>query len=338
MEKKNLEINWGSLWRIFGMLLLVSVFYFSKDIIIILILSVVISSALDPVVSFFESKKFPRILSTLLIFILLIGSLSFLFYIIAPVVLFELGNLMDYLKESQPSFFGLGEASEILNVFTKNIGRWSNLLFSGSTSLSEVASRFLGNLALALSGFILSFYLTVDRDGVEKFLRAILPPAYEEKVLDVYFRTRYKIGKWLQGQIFLSVSVGAAVSLGLWILGVEHYLLLGILAAILEIVPFVGPILSGAVAVLIALSQSFTLAIYALVLFIIIQQLEAHLLTPVFMRLAIDLHPVVSIVALLLGWQLSGVIGMILAIPAAVLVQEIINNWSVSKIKRKALF
>lgn len=338
MEKKYWEISWGSLWRIAAMLILISFFYFAKNIIIALLVSIVISSALDPIVSFLERKKLPRVLGTLLIFLLLLGSLALLLYIIVPVVLAELNYLIDNLTSIQSSLFGLKEASAIISTVNNAINKIANMLFSGSVSFSDVVSSFFGSLALAFSVFALAFYLTVDRDGVEKFLRAILPPGFEDKVLTVYFRTRYKIGKWLQGQIFLSLSVGVGVSLGLWILGVKYSLVLGIFAGLLEMVPFVGPILSGAVAIVIAFPQSLTLALYVLILFIIIQQIESQVLLPIFMKLTTNLHPVVILVALLVGGEFLGIVGLILAVPVAVGVQEVINNWTEIKArKEKAL-
>lgn len=336
MEKRHLEISWSSLWKIVLMLALVTFFYFTRNIIVSVILSIVISSAFDPVVSFLERKKIPRILGTLLVFLFLFGSISFLLYIIVPLVLSELNVLIDHLTEIQSSIFGLSEVSQVIKNINSDISQLANILFSGNTSVSDVISSFFGGIALAFSVFVLSFYLTVDRDGVEKFLMAILPPEYEDKVLDIYFRTRAKIGKWLLGQVFLSMSVGLSVSVGLWFLGIKYSLVLGIFAGLVEIAPFVGPIFSGAMAVIIAFSQSFNLALYTLILFVVIQQIENQLLVPIFMKLTTSLHPAVILIALLIGGQLFGVVGLILAVPTAVLAQEVINNWSASKIKRKA--
>lgn len=341
MEKSNvtsLEISWGSLWRVVVLLCLVSFLFFVRDILVGVILAIVISSALDPIVSFFERKRVPRILGTLGIFIVVITSLALLLYTVVPIALTELNILITHITSTDAPLFGLKEASEIVKAFNESIGRLANLLISGSTSLLETVSQFLGGLMLMGSIFVLSFYLTVDRDGVENFLRAILPPGYETMVLSVYERTRHKIGRWLQGQIFLSLSIGVSVFLGLWILGVRYSLILGILAGLLEIIPFVGPILSGAMAFLIALSQSVVLGIWVLVLFLVIQQVEGNLLIPVFMKLTTDLHPAMILISLLIGSELLGFIGIILAVPAAVLAQELINHWSTFKLKKKGMF
>ncbi|HEY4499919.1 MAG TPA: AI-2E family transporter [Candidatus Paceibacterota bacterium] len=341
MEKSSvntLEITWGSLWRVVVLLCVVSFLFFVRDILVGVILAIVISSALDPIVSFFERKRIPRILGTLGIFIVVITSLALLLYTVVPIALTELNILITHITSADTPLFGLKEASEIIKAFNESIGRLANLLISGSTSLLETVSKFLGGLMLMGSIFVLSFYLTVDRDGVENFLRAILPPGYEDIVLNVYERTRRKIGRWLQGQIFLSLSIGVSVFLGLWILGIRYSLILGILAGLLEIIPFVGPILSGATAFLIAISQSVTSGIWVLILFLVIQQVEGTLLVPVFMKLTTDLHPAMILISLLIGSKLLGFIGIILAVPAAVLAQEVINHWSTFKLKKKGMF
>ncbi len=318
------------------MVLLAALVYAASDVLIGAVLALVISSALDPIVSYLEERKVPRVLGTLAIFIIVILGFALVLYTVIPLALSELNTLLSGISTINKPFLGLDALSEIIRALNENIGRLANLLISGSASFLDIASRFMGGIILAASVFVLSFYLTIDRDGIEKFLKAILPPASENQILDIYFRVRQKIGRWLQGQLFLSLSVGISVSLALWILGIKYCLILGILAGMLELVPYVGPILSGATAFLIALSQSFSLGIYVLVLFILIQQLEAHLLVPTFMHLTVGLNPPVVLISLLIGGRLFGFVGVILAVPAAVLVQEVINYWSDSKAKRKA--
>lgn len=337
VEKGNsFDISWGSLWKVAIMALLGALVYFASEVILAVILAIVVSAALDPIVSFLETKRIPRVLGTLAIFIAVVVGLALVLYTVVPIALSELNILLNQLTEFDAPFLGFQEFSGLVKTLNEGIGRLANLLISGSASLFEAVSRFLGSVALAIAIFVLSFYLTVDRDGIEKFLQAILPPAYEDRVLDIYFRTRKKIGRWLQGQIFLSLTVGVSVFVALWLMGVKYSLILGILTGLMEIVPFVGPVFSGAIAFLIALSQSFTSAIYVLILFVLIQQLENHLLVPTFMRLAIGLNPAMILISLLIGGRIFGFVGLILAVPASVLVQEIINYWSDTKSKRKA--
>lgn len=337
MSDKGLEISWGALWKVLFMIALAAILFIARDILIALFLAIVVSSALDPIVTWLEKRKIPRLLSTLALYILLIFLLALLAYAVIPVALAEFSNLLGNLSKYSGTIFEFVDTSGLIESINQSLGKFTNLLLSGSTSLLEISTKFLGGLATVLSVFVLSFYLTVGKDGVEKFLVTVLPTIYEPKVLDLYGRIKKKMGQWLAGQVLLSVAVGALVFLGLWILGVKYSLLLGIVAGIFELVPYVGPIFSGSVAVLVGLTQSVTLAFYVLILFVIIQQLENNLLVPAVTHLTTALEPVVVLVSLLIGAQVFGFVGLILAVPAAVLLQELVGEWSVSKARRRGL-
>jgi predicted PurR-regulated permease PerM len=109
-------------------------------------------------------------------------------------------------------------------------------------------------------------------------------------------------------------------------LGVKYALVIGLLAAVFEIMPVVGPIFSGAVGTLIALSDSLTLGLYTALLFLIVQQLENNLLVPVLMKKVVDIHPVVALFSIMAGFQLLGIVGMIVAVPVAVVIQDMIET------------
>lgn len=319
------------------MLVLATILFIAKDILVALFLAIVISSALDPIVTWLEKRRVPRLLGTLAIYIIFIFLIALLAYAVVPIALSELNILLSSLGKYSGTLFEFIDTSGLIESINQSLAKMTNLLLSGSTSLLEVGTKFLGGLTATLSVFVLSFYLTVGKDGVEKFLVAILPSAYEPKIVDMYGRIKKKMGNWLAGQVILSFSIGFITFIGLWLLGVKYSLMLGILAGIFELVPYVGPIFSGSIAVLIGLTDSVSLAFYALILFIIIQQLENHVLVPAVNKLTTDLDPVVILISLLIGAQVFGFIGLILAVPAAVLLQELISDWSATKARRRSL-
>lgn len=316
------------------MLALVAVFYLAFDIVIAVLLAIVISSALDSSVTWLEQRRIPRVIGTLMIFITVIFGLAMLLYTVVPIALSELHILLKNVGEMDNSILGFAQAEKLISTVNESLGQLTNLLVSGSASFIETVSNFIGGIAIALSVFVLAFYLTVDRDGVEKFLREVMPSGYEDHILNIYFRTRKKLGRWLYGQLFLSLSVGVAVFLGLWFIGVKYSLLLGILAGVMEIVPFVGPILSGALAFVIAVSDSWSSGVYTFLLFLLVQQAEGTFLVPIFMRLTVRLHPAVVLISLLIGAKLFGIVGLIIAVPIAVMFQEIMDHWATEKLKK----
>ena len=240
-------------------------------------------------------------------------------------------NLFEKFEELEIPAVGAFITPKLTEGIKTNLGNLTDMLFSGGASFVEVIAGIFGGIAFVGAVFVLSFYLAASREGVERFLRAVLPVDSEELAVKVYLSAKQKLGLWLKGQLILSFTVGILAFLGLWILGVKYSLTLGILAAIFEMVPFVGPIFTGATAFLLGVSESLALGIMVIVLFVIIQQIENHLLIPIVMRKTVGLHPVVAVIALLAGAQIAGFVGIILAVPTAVVIQEIIESRAARK-------
>ena len=321
------------------MLLFVLALFWARQALIILFLAIIVSSALDGLVSYLQEKKIPRVLGTLLIFLVALTILALLLYTLIPIAIFELQSLLENLKKIEIPIFGSLDISQFVGIdkYLGNLENLANILFSGGASFLNIVAAVFGNLALILATLILSFYLTVNQAGVEKFLRTVLPITHEDYIVGIYLRVRKKMGRWLQGQILLMLVIGAATSLGLWILGVKYSLVLGILAGVLEIVPIVGPIFAGTIAFLVAISESWILGLYIIILFLVIQQAESHLLVPFVMKKTVGISPVVVVIALLAGSQIAGLIGIILAVPTAVVLQEVIEDWGRKKLKTQRL-
>jgi len=331
MDKKVFDISWVSLWRVLFVVAFAVALYLIKDVLLVLFMALVISSALDAPISYLESKKIPRILATIFVFLAALSVLTLLLYTIVPVAIFEMKNLFEKLEELEIPAIGAFITPKLTEELKVNLGNLTNLLFSGGVSFIEVIAGVFGGIAFVGAVFILSFYLAASREGVERFLRAVLPADAEDIAVKVYLSAKQKLGLWLKGQLILSFTIGILAFLGLWILGVKYSLILGILAAVLEMVPFVGPIFTGATAFLLGVSESLTLGIMVIVLFVIIQQIENHLLIPLVMRKTVGLHPVVAVIALLAGAQIAGFVGIILAVPTAVVIQEIIESRAARK-------
>ena len=334
------DITWQSLWRIGIAVALAAVVYAGLDVILGFFLAIVIAAALDAPITWLQKKRIPRVVGALGIFAVGIVLMAALIYAVVPIAISEFTNLFSNatsIRGQVDGSLGFIKFSQVADVITERFNALANSLITGNVSLLSIASFLFGGIFLAVAVFVLSFYLTVGQDGVEKFILATVPPAYEDYALDLYFRVRHKIGKWLKAQVILSVIVSISVFIGLWLLDVDYALLLALLAGMFEIIPFVGPVFSGGVAILISLSNSFTVALYTLALFVIIQQVESHVLVPSVMRFTANLNPALVIIALMLGGGVFGFAGLILAVPAAVLLQEVAADWTSSKHKRRGL-
>lgn len=329
------DLSLATLWRVSLFVLLALALYAAREILVILFVAIILSAGLDAPVSFFERYRVPRMLSTIIIFLFAASILGVIFYSLIPVAVAEMRAFLDYLAEPRVPILGAVDASALARAFHQSIQNFSGTLLSGGASLLSFLSGVFGNVVLVLATIVLTFYLTIDKGGIEKFLRAILPLAHEERAIALYYRVRRRFGLWLQGQLILMVTVGVLVFFGLWSLGVPYALVIALLTGLLEIVPVVGPIFAGAVAFLIALSQSSTLALYVILLFVVIQQLENHLLVPLIMQRTVGVNTVVVVIALLLGSQIAGFIGVLLAVPVVVIIQEVLEDWGAEKARQK---
>jgi predicted PurR-regulated permease PerM len=332
-----IDITWASILRVVTIALALLVLYVAREAVSVLLLAVVISLGVSPFVSFFERLRLGRLFGTFVVFLIGVLIIATVVYFVVPVVVVELGSFVAHMSEIVRSFFGTFAP----NLAFSDVSAWlsdaAGLLGASNLSLTGTVGAILNRAILAIATIIISFYLAIEKDGVERLMRSVLPAPYEQKVLDVFAHFRSKIRHWFTAQLGLSLLMGLIVGFGSWALGLKYPLVLGLIAAVLELVPVVGSIITGVVAFLIAVTDSFSLGIYTVVLFIVIQQLENHLLVPVVMGRTVEVHPLMVIVALLVGGKVAGILGVFLAVPIAVLVQEMLNHFAEQKRQRPAL-
>lgn len=335
MEKKSLEISWGTLWRVLLFVLFATALVSSIQIVLALFLAVIISSGLEFLIDFLERRGIPRTLGVILVFLAAALVVVIIMYLVLPFVVADINVLFAGSRSDDAGGSVLGQLLSLKT--TQSIGvlinKVSSQFFADTVSPVEAVSQVLGGLALAIAALVSAFYLSLSHDGAERFIRAVFPSDQEERVLRIYERSKHKIGSWFRTQIVLSFLMGILVWISLGALGVKHAFLLGLITGVFELMPFVGPILSGAVATLFAASVSTPLAIYTVILFTILHQFESHFLVPVLTRKSVGLHPVLVIAALLIGIHLGGALGGIVAVPAAAVLQEIVDDRASRKIQ-----
>lgn len=326
MKRIQIEISWNFFWQVLIFLGIVLVFYLARQALGVLFTAIVISLALDPAVSFFGRMGVNRILGTLFVFIIGLIVVAAAIYFLVPIFVTEVGAFLTQFNEIFSNIFGFGVPEKAIESISENLSNVLSFITSTNISITGAISTVISNIIMVLATVIITFYLSIEKHGTERLLRVLLPNAYESSVLKVFNQFKNKIRLWLLAQLGLSLLVGAVVTLGLWLLGVEYAITLGVVAAIMELVPVIGPILSGIAAFLIAISESLTLGIYVIIFFFIVQQLENNVLIPLLMRKTMRIHPVMVIVSLIAGAQIAGFVGIILAVPIALLVQEILNS------------
>ncbi|OGL88417.1 hypothetical protein A3I42_00040 [Candidatus Uhrbacteria bacterium RIFCSPLOWO2_02_FULL_49_11] len=173
---------------------------------------------------------------------------------------------------------------------------------------------------------VLTFYMVVDEDGIMRFLQVITPENIHKDVTALTVKIQNKIGLWLRGQLILMLVIGVLTFIGLTIIGVPYALVLALVAGITEIIPYAGPVIGSIPAIFIAFTISPTMGLWTVLLYVLIQQAENHLLVPKIMQKTTGLNPIIVILAVLIGARLSGVIGALLAVPIASAIEVLIHE------------
>src|SRR3989344_5615127 len=336
-EPAVLDIKTGTIIKGFVILLSVVFLYLLRDVLVILFLAIVIASAVQPFVNWLEAKRIPRLLSVIFFYLVFAVLMVTFFSLVIPMAAYEVNQLAQTL----PKFFsGLSsalagaQASNYFDVVTSlqnALDSSSQYLQISSASVLNFIVGIFGGLISFIAILVISFYLSVMRQGIPDFLRSVLPDTYEKYVIGLWRRAESKVGRWFQGQLLLPLVVGLMVFVGLSLFHIKYALLLGIVAMIFELLSLVGPVMSAIPAILLAFSQSPSLGIWVTIFYIVLQQTESHVLAPLILGRTLGLHPVTVVIALLIGATLAGILGILLAVPAAVVIVEVLDDMAAQR-------
>lgn len=321
-EIKNISISTGSIMKVIIILLVLGFVYLIKDVLVLLFVAIILSAAFDPMVDWLQTRKIPRALSILGVYIIFISLVGGVIYGLAGPVKQQ---ILDIARDGNTSQFyykideGLRNLSSIgtsdhqptssgLSVLINNLSKASSGIFN------FVISLFGGVISFFIV-LVMTFYLVVEEDGMKRFIRSLTPDQHQPYVTQLIKKIQQKLAWWLRGQLILSIIVFVLVYLGLTILGVKYALILALVAGVFEIIPYLGPTLSAIPAVFFAFVQKPSLAIFVAVLYILIQQAENHLIVPKVMGKVVGLNPLVVILSILIGARLAGALGALLAVP-----------------------
>lgn len=193
------------------------------------------------------------------------------------------------------------------------------------TQLSSFASGLVYVIGDGVVVMFAALYLAASPGVYQRGVVLLVPPRGQERATEVMEVAGDSLWKWLIGQLVAMALVGTMIGVGLWLLGIPSALALGMVAGLLEFIPLLGPFLAAVPALLIAFAQSPQDALWVAGLYLIIQQIEGNLVTPILQKQVVDLPPVVTIGAIAAGGVLFGIMGMFLATPIAVVVLVLVN-------------
>jgi predicted PurR-regulated permease PerM len=288
-------------------------------IVVVVLLAMVLAYALEPALSWAQ-RFLPRALAALLIYAFALAILAAGILLLGPPVVQQaeafgtrIPGYLDQLSRYSPvSGFDLS-------------GSLRALTASALDSAITVATSIAGGVVDGALVLILGFWFMVDGRRMGEVATRVFPFSQRDKVRFVQDTVSQVLGAYIRGQLTMAAIIGVSAGAGSFLLGVHYPLLIGLLAFLFELIPMVGPILASLPAVLISVFQPFPLVLYVIAFFIVMQVIENNVLAPHITGGAVGLHPVVALLAIVVGADLGGVVGALFAVPVAGITSVLID-------------
>jgi predicted PurR-regulated permease PerM len=326
-------------WTI-GMVVLTGILLWAawevRHVLLILYVSALLAIGFSPAVRMIERQKLVPIGTRRLPRWLAILSLYLLF--IAIVVLIAITVLPPLIKQARDLAAALpGMIDRFQDVLLER--RWIDHKITlreavkqapDATNYVDTVFSAVGSVLGGLFGFftilILTFYILIDSDKLLRGFLQVFPPERRTRVASVCREITLKVSAWLMGQLVLASVIGSTAAIGLWLLGIPFFWVLALIAGVGEMIPMVGPLLAALPAIAVAFTVSPISALWVAIYYITQQQLENHILVPKIMERQVGVSAVGIITALLIGGSLLGIMGAILAVPTAAILQVVLQE------------
>ena len=327
-ERQLLDISWEAIFKIFLVGFLFYSLYLVRDIVIWFIFALIISVLLNPAINLLKRFHVPRFLSVVFVYLAIFGVLGSVIYLTAPMFIFEIRQFTQHL----PNYFGkISPLFEEMGI--EALGNLENFTSALIGNLEKVSAGVFNAIAIFFGGvystiFILAtaFFLSLEEKWAERVLTLFSPKRYEDYVLALFKRCQTKISRWFGTRILACLFIGVASFVIFLLFDIKYTFILALLAGILNFIPYLGPLITAVLLFgFIALIDSWLKAIFVLIAFYIIQQIEGNLLTPILTKKFIGLPPVLVLLALIIGGKLFGLLGAIFAIPVAGILYEFLR-------------
>lgn len=311
------------------------------NVLVVLFSAILVATAVDPVVQFFERRRLPRALGVLLVFLLFALLLAGVVALLVPLIGSELVILRQELPRYADDLEQLlarvapNEAKDTSITFDRLVQILSGHIDTVVLELTRVTLTFAHAALLLFITFVLGYFMAVNPRLGRIALERLVPEERRPTAFQIAAAVRVRIGGWVRGQLAVSATFGLAMGLGLWALGVPYAASLGTTAAVLELVPYLGGAVTLLLAVPLALTVGVPQAIGVVVLYAVLTLLESHVLNPIFVGRAVGMPPVVVLTALVAGIELAGILGALLAIPVTVIVWAIVAELGPARFRGK---
>lgn len=314
---QKIEISSKTIIFTIGFILMLGVIWLIKDLIFSLFIAFIIAGALRQPVDFLEKKKIPRSISSFIVYFIFVFIIFYLFALIIPPLAGEIIVLFKNLPNIIIKVFPTLSSNFNLSFLSNNIPSLAN------ETINLIKTAF-SNVIFVTSTLFFGFYLLLEKNLAQKLLRNFFDDMELNKISLISERAQRRMSGWFWGEIILMIVVGLLTYIGLSLMGMKYALALAVLSGLLEVVPNLGPIAATIPAFFIGLSQSYVSGLSMIALYFVVQQLENNLIVPFVMKRALGIDPIITLIALIIGGKLAGIMGVILAIPTTIFLETIL--------------
>lgn len=314
-----------------------SLFYF-RDLLLTLLVGLVIASTIDPLAKFLTKYRIPRSITVLSVFVVLFGIVIAGLIYVVPTFADDLAKFISRLPTALEKLntigadWGIPEISSYISQISKDISKGQILtIFKNSLLGAQAAANTVFTLTSSVVNFLLmiifAFYLAVQENGINNFLKLITPKYYEPYILDLWARSERKIASWAKGQILVGVVVAVIVYISLKFIGMPYASLFALMAFVGEMIPVVGLLLASIPAIIFAyLANDITFGFVVAAIFFVISQVEQYVIYPKIMNKVIGVPAIITLISVIIGAKVAGFWGILLAVPLAAIAMEFIND------------
>ncbi len=336
--KINIDISALTIVKILLVIIAAAFLYFIRDMILIIFVALILASALTPWIDWLERKRLPRALGILLIYLIFFTIAFSAVYLIIPPISVEISNLAkdfptywEKINAFWQNFQNLPAGSAWNSQIQNSFNSWQFDLNSAATNVFDFIASFFGGLAYLVIALFLIFFIVVKDKALKKSLSSLLPPYWQPYIIKLINRLQEKIGLWLRGQLLLSLIIFFITLIGLSLIGVKYALVLALFSAVAEFIPYLGSIIAGILAAIIAFNQAPLLGLIVLIFYLVLHESEGYFISPLVMKKVTGLNPITVIIAMLIGTKLVGFLGIILAVPVTTSIKLILEDYLPAK-------
>jgi predicted PurR-regulated permease PerM len=305
-----------------------------RSVLGMLFIAVFLAVALGPAVEFFVRRKVPRALAILLTYVALLASVFGLGLLVVPPIVTGVNdfvkNVPGYVEDLRNSktFRKYDDKYNITPKLKQQAEKLPSHLTDAVSGLRTVTVGIFGVIVQLVTILVMAFFLLNDGKRMLRFFIRELGPDRGERMQRVAEDVYSAVGGYVAGNVFISVIAGVSAWLMMTILGIPFAVPLAVAVAFLDLIPLVGSTIAGAIVAIVAAIVGFPGKLIAWVLYVIVyQQVENNVIQPVVYRRTVQIHPLIVIVAVLIGGSQLGVLGALLAIPIAATVQIVVREW-----------